>query len=49
MTRGETLDDLRVERNVEMGLGVVVCRARRWTVQSGILLDVSKNGIWLCN
>lgn len=36
-TRGLMLLVLRVDRNVDSGLGVVLCKARRWSVQSGIV------------
>ena len=35
-TSGVTALEARVVRKVASGLGVVVCRARRWRVQSGI-------------
>lgn len=38
-TNGEMFEDLRVERKVKRGLGVVECRARRWRVQSGMVVD----------
>lgn len=37
MTSGEMLADFKVDRKVKMGLGVVLWRATRWSVQSGIL------------
>jgi hypothetical protein len=37
MMMGLRLDDFRVERNVERGFGVVGCRARRWSVQRGMV------------
>lgn len=35
-TSGDRFVDFRVERKVRIGLGVVRCRARRWSVQSGM-------------
>jgi len=44
-TRGLAVLDLRVERNVDKGLGVVLWRARRWSVQSGIVNEVDGVGL----
>lgn len=32
-------DDERVERKIDKGFGVVVCRARRWRVQRGMVKE----------
>ena len=38
MTSVDMFVDFNVERKVNMGLGVVLWRARRWSVQRGILV-----------
>lgn len=45
-TSGLTFDDARVDRKVERGLGVVLCRARRWRVQSGMLKESYAYDFW---
>jgi hypothetical protein len=36
-TSGDAFADFIVDKKVKMGLGVVLWRARRWSVQRGIL------------
>jgi hypothetical protein len=41
-TSGLTELDARADRNVDTGLGVVLWRASKWRVQSGIVISVKQ-------
>ena len=48
ITSGETLADFKVDRKDKMGLGVVLWRATRWSVQSGILdAELTRSDVYL--